>query len=638
MKNMTRFPFFNVKKTDSHAANSQNTSSSSLDPYQEMMQIFDGASDWQAQFSKVFLCMNNEDNVPIETKLTKSNTEAFCFMISQSRGGGKTNGQDCIGIAKHKNWECIVLCDGHDKEGHLMSTGICGLLPHIMLRRIHERFPDEIDNIVDDDLIYDAFDEAEEVVAWSNQQVYEGDFVRIAGGQYEGILGYVTGFDISDSPNSTGFPIVSILDDLHTEDGNSFSEPLNYVHVAIEKEFLLTPRFMGGCTCVCIIRNVLTNEIRIATSGDSRLGIYIPPEGNSELIKNMMKDPGLVPSYGTKLSEKTKVPNLVFMTPQHNVFNEEEISRLEEDYKGAYRIDEAFLVNPDTNFMIQPTRGFGDHDMHGTGYTHIPEISNTIILPKDSLIFAASDGVFDDKVWTDQEIVDRLCGLVDEEQELDEITRIMYDETLVRSLQGGYVDDISIFGYFAPDISGIKPKRKGFKKRLSERFSFAGKQLKNKSLPTKEELKSSASEIGGTEELENLVGLDDINDMEEVEKEHKGDLENRKFSEERLPKSKKQKRKTMVRGNTNLPTLIETLIQERELDQENEETEDKLLGEIEESESKKQIGRRVDEVEKKIKKGNKTLFKKITNSLTLRKKKTPKNKLASKFAELSTET
>lgn len=316
-----------------------------------------------------------------------------------------------------------------------MSQGVCRTLPNILLRKIHERFPDDIPEPADDELIFDAFDECEKVVCWTNMNVVQGDFARIEDGEYAGMKGYVTGF------KGLSNVIVSLIEE-ETDGESDDSRRFSYKQIEVPEQSILHPRYVGGCTCVAIIRNMKTNECRIAVSGDSRCLIYMP---GATVVDNC-----LIPVYGEKIDGREETP-CAFLTPQHNVFNMEETSRLNEEYHGEFAIQGAFLVNPVTNFAIQPTRGFGDHDMYGTGYTHVPEITGTFFLEENAFLFAASDGVFDEKVWSDAEIVTRIAELYLSGLKANDIAKMMYDETLDRSLDGGYVDDISIFTYQIPE-------------------------------------------------------------------------------------------------------------------------------------------------------------------------------------------
>lgn len=67
----------------------------------QLFEVFESAHKWTPQFSQIFFCNNDEDNLPVETILTKSDTEEYTFMVSQNRSAYKKLGQDCIAMAKH---------------------------------------------------------------------------------------------------------------------------------------------------------------------------------------------------------------------------------------------------------------------------------------------------------------------------------------------------------------------------------------------------------------------------------------------------------------------------------------------------------------------------------------------------------
>jgi len=167
--------------------------------------------------------------------------------------------------------------------------------------------------------------------------------------------------------------------------------------------------------------------------------------------------------------------------------------------------------------------------MHGTGYTHMPELTDTFILDENTLIVLASDGVFDDKVWQDDEIVTRIAELYDKGEKANEIAKQMYDETLERSLDGGYVDDISICVYSIPHmeedrgereqrisvVEDLNPSlaRSASKRSVTDRSTLnknrrqtlrRGKDHKLQSLIDSEEGEEGedAEQKGGTEEVE----------------------------------------------------------------------------------------------------------------------------------------
>lgn len=584
---MKHLPFFNGR--------SEKASKSQI-LRQTVQSVFPEANPWRATFSQIFVCNNGQDNVPIETTVTKQ-AESFTFVISQSRGQTKTMGQDCMGIAKHGNWEIIVLSDGHDDEGHLVSQGVCQVLPSIILRLIHDRFPEDIDKPVDDDMIFDAFDECETVVCWVQGQAQPGAYVRIAAGEYEGVAGHCTGFD------EVGNAIVSVVEEFEVEGEEEIE--VGFLEIIVAPEDILVPRFNGGGTCLVFIRNVVNNECRVAVAGDSRVMIYLPSEYDASYIQS---DDCFVPVYGTKICQKTKRPYSAYLTQQHNVFNSQEIQRLNEDYSEAFVIKGAFLVNPETDFMIQPTRGFGDHDMHGTGYTHIPQLSNTFVLPIGSLVIAASDGVFDDNVWTERVIVDRVGELFEDKSlNANEVAKIIYDETLDRSLNSGYVDDISLVCYNAPDPSVVtKIVKKNSEKSLKKQ---------NQNLQEDQYLIKHSLELAKKASMKSLKAKE----KSEISIKNK--------------KNKETKRQTLKRGE-NLPTVIESILESgsgasfdviesnynsirRQKSQASEVSEKVQLHQHREdnvsTKSNKKLKKKL-EVNAKVKKGGKVFLKKVAPS------------------------
>jgi len=375
---------------------------------------FTNANPWKPDEHLVIYCQNNKDNVPDKVRLEND----FVFYISQSRSPGhKDQGQDCVASSRHKNWEVVVLCDGHDRQGHKVALGVCNTLGPIVLRRLHERPKKSWDEVPSEDLIYGAFDETSDTVCWTNDNITVGLWVKVTEGQWADQAGYIK------EATGTGKVRVAIIDE------NGYHLP------QIDRRALSKPRYTGGCTAVCFIRNTKTNECRVAVSGDSRLVVY-PTQG-------VTGDHVMVPTEGME-PEQGGSPPQGLLTPAHNVVNYDERNRLETYHAGQYEIEENFLLNPVTKFAIQPTRGFGDFDMFGTGYTHKPEIGVPFSLKSNSIVFLASDGVFDEHVWQDEEIISCLANHVEEGDNTMRIVDNMYRETLARSLEGGYVDDISV--------------------------------------------------------------------------------------------------------------------------------------------------------------------------------------------------
>lgn len=173
--------------------------------------------------------------------------------------------------------------------------------------------------------------------------------------------------------------------------------------------------------------------------------------------------------------EKTNEEVLGYFTPQHNVYNADERDRLEElkdAEKLKYELDleSGYLINPETKFQIQPTRGFGDMEMFGTGYTHKPELSCTFKITKSTMILGASDGLFDGAAWEDDEefltfvYEAREQGFTDEE-----ISQMVYQETLQRALLKQSVDDISMFMFYPEPVKMVLKRGSSSLKRKNSR-------------------------------------------------------------------------------------------------------------------------------------------------------------------------
>ncbi len=382
---------------------------------------------FKVEHHRVMICNNGLDNTP-DSFATGSGASDTVFLISQSRSPGhKDQGQDCVATARLGEWEVYVLCDGHDRDGHLVARAVCGLLPVVVLRRLVESGSQGIA----DGVLEKAFEETSGEIAWTSEGVRTGMFVKVFGGQWDGKVGYV-----GDSKDA-GSSVVIIVD----ADG--------YHRPVIDNAQLRRAKFTGGSTCACLVRNLSTNQCRAAFTGDSRILI---------LRKKMFEDPIVRPVYGLLTygaDGKPKAPPLGLTTPAHNVFNKEELLRLNTHHAGAFEIDGAFLVNPVTKFAIQPTRGFGDFDMFGTGYTNEPEVSAVFTVEEGAMVFCASDGVFDDHVWKDDELVtffDMQLRELDGKHSAGKASAIaaaLYKENLERSLAGGYVDDISLYCFLA---------------------------------------------------------------------------------------------------------------------------------------------------------------------------------------------
>ena len=84
---------------------------------------------------------------------------------------------------------------------------------------------------------------------------------------------------------------------------------------------------------------------------------------------------------------------------------------------------------------------------------------NRLTLIVGALVFAASDGVFDNHVWQDDEFVTFLAQNKDAGINTRQLVDFVFKETINRSLDGGYVDDISMFCYIAPEQETVASAR-----------------------------------------------------------------------------------------------------------------------------------------------------------------------------------
>jgi len=81
----------------------------------------------------LFICDNNLDNTPVTKGFVSETGEEVAFSISQSRTSSKKVGQDAISALSRGNYECCVLCDGHDVHGDIVARGICKTLSALII-------------------------------------------------------------------------------------------------------------------------------------------------------------------------------------------------------------------------------------------------------------------------------------------------------------------------------------------------------------------------------------------------------------------------------------------------------------------------------------------------------------------------
>ena len=353
------------------------------------------------------------DNTCRPVTFESEDGEEVVFAISQSRSSSKLEGQDAIATTVRGRWECCVLCDGHDLHGHLVARGICEMLSTILLHRLESL---SLETKEAEQAIIDAFDECESRVMWSNAMLQPNSFVRVIEGEWAGRVGYVS--EVHDQDDT--FSIIVV-------DSEAYHRP------RLPRSCLTGSRFVGGSTCVAFIRDSTANICRIAVMGDTR-ALVMSTVSNSQHL-GIEKDP-IWENLGKN----------AFLTFPHDVFNTAELARLNQEWSGDFEIDGPYLINPLTGCEIQPTRGFGDFDMFGTGYLSIPDVSSSFHLNPGALILVASDGIFDDNVWEDFGMVaDFLNQQIKLGNDLESVAVALHTETVSRGKKSGYVDDISFF-------------------------------------------------------------------------------------------------------------------------------------------------------------------------------------------------
>lgn len=147
-----------------------------------------------------------------------------------------------------------------------MSYGVCSTLPHFLLRRICGRQPENLNDPVEDQIILDAFEECENIVAWSGEEFEYGEYAKKISGKLAGEIGYIAAYDPRDVEATV------VIE----------SKGKGYHRVTCPISEIRTPRYQGGSTCVTFIRNTETNQCRVAILGDSRLMVLAGKEGISD--------------------------------------------------------------------------------------------------------------------------------------------------------------------------------------------------------------------------------------------------------------------------------------------------------------------------------------------------------------------
>lgn len=362
------------------------------------------------------------DNSPRTISFENEDGEEVVFSISQNRSGSKPEGQDAIASHVNGRWQCVVLCDGHDVHGHLAARGICEELSLYLLEVLaaHATGNEGEELRLDDDptaerLILQAFEETERRVMWSNAMLQPNSFVRIIDGEHVNKVGFVS--EVHDLDDT--FSIIVV-------DSDDYHRP------RVPRQFLMGARFVGGATCVCFVRDSIANLCRVAVMGDTRCMVI---NGNAVLERDNTFEH--LPDSRT------------FLTFPHDVYNTAELARLQAEWDGEHEIDGCYLVNPLTGCEIQPTRGFGDFDMFGTGFISVPDVSLAFPLDQGTMVILGSDGLFDLGGWKDDfQYMADFCHTRALLPEVDvaSLGEMLHLESARRSdVTSGYVDDISFF-------------------------------------------------------------------------------------------------------------------------------------------------------------------------------------------------
>lgn len=241
-------------------------------------------------------------------------------------------------------------------------------------------------------------------------------FVRIIDGEHANKVGFVS--EVHDLDDT--FSIIVV-------DSEDYHRP------RVPRQYLMGARFVGGATCVCFIRDSIANLCRIAVMGDTRCLVVNGPEC-------LEKEP---------VFEQLPDSKSTFLTFPHDVYNTAELARLQAEWDGEHEIDGCYLVNPLTGCEIQPTRGFGDFDMFGTGYISQPDISMAFPMEPNTIVVLGSDGLFDSAAWKDdfQYMADFLATHAKEVGvDIASLGEMLHLESVRRSeLISNYVDDLSFF-------------------------------------------------------------------------------------------------------------------------------------------------------------------------------------------------
>mmetsp|Transcript_12806 Transcript_12806/g.14922 ORF Transcript_12806/g.14922 Transcript_12806/m.14922 type:complete len:407 (+) Transcript_12806:281-1501(+) len=387
---------------------------------------------WQPAEQTLMFCNNGFNNTP-ETSSFADDSLKTVFVISQNAQAdrNKLRGQDCMARAVHKEWACHVLCDGHGEDGYEIAEDVCRTLSSVILQKIHDRADASQD--IEDSLVEESFAECENKIKWADDEkprTGKYSFIDSPDSEHHGKFGLVKEY-------KEGAEMVTIQFKDGTPDQFEADFPLTN---------LKGTKYSGGCTCVCFIYHIPSKRAKIASMGDSR--ILVIPKSASDLPEHGDED-----HFFFEPIETTDKKVVGAMTKTHTLKRHKERKRIEDSNIHKFDIKEnngsLFLVNPDTTHHVEPTRGMGNVIMLNAGFLNKPEVSVSFTIQPETVIIGASDGIFDNKIWKQQDFLQFVTQIrQDHGDNVEQMADTIYNETLEKAYQVYHyklIDDMSMF-------------------------------------------------------------------------------------------------------------------------------------------------------------------------------------------------
>eukprot|EP00924_Labyrinthula_sp_SR-Ha-C_P005825 maker-scaffold_14-snap-gene-6.47-mRNA-1 protein AED:0.04 eAED:0.04 QI:0/0.5/0.66/1/1/1/3/41/642 len=438
-----------------------------------------------------------------QQKIGKS-VKDYSFLVAKGSNyddEAKTQGkpcQDCISTAAWKDFECVVVCDGHGRGGHEVAWQVSNFISGQLILKISDEIKllkkdvallveagsQKVDlddkkaiyeKVVTDKLFFEVFQKCDDEIIWSSE-LRNLTWAKIIGGKYEGLLCHIV--DESRQKNEI-IPEGDLDDDIPVTifpngQRDWVSKPwtvdreseIELIEGVVKRKYLLSDRpYYGGTTCVAFIRERSTNQCRVATAGDSRI-MYIPKDQSrakqlskkGAMYKIIGRPDGLTPAYFKSIVGVGPRP-IASITVEHNIHVKAELNRIKRDFPGKFVLGHpknggvsGYLYSnalfPYTG-GITPSRGFGDRLYFGSGLISKPEVSEIIQLQKGDVVVGGSDGIFDDSVWgkNTRSLLYYIADKVKKGINGADIAQLVFDETTRRCHDWAHfrTDDISMF-------------------------------------------------------------------------------------------------------------------------------------------------------------------------------------------------